>query len=191
MVALDVRGHGESDKPHAADSYGSYVLEDVVGLMDHLGIPESHVVGYSMGGGIVLGLLRDHPDRFRSAVVGGIGVVTADFLATRAGMTTVDLEERFSSHPDLARLDLNALVAIQQNYWDIYVTPENFPTIRVPLAAVIGGDDPLALEDVERLSELHPETQVTILPGYNHVQAPASDEFRATVLDFLAEVDGR
>src|SRR5712691_7172884 len=45
VVALDVRGHGKSDKPHDVASYGLAVVEDVTRLMDHLNIPRAHIVG--------------------------------------------------------------------------------------------------------------------------------------------------
>ena len=37
VVAMDCRGHGDSDKPHDPAAYGGDVLvDDIVGLMDHL-----------------------------------------------------------------------------------------------------------------------------------------------------------
>lgn len=39
VVGLDFRGHGKSDKPHDARSYGTAnVAADVTGLLDHLGL---------------------------------------------------------------------------------------------------------------------------------------------------------
>jgi pimeloyl-ACP methyl ester carboxylesterase len=49
VIALDCRGHGKSDKPHDPARYGAEHAEDVVRLLDHLGIKKAHVVGYSMG----------------------------------------------------------------------------------------------------------------------------------------------
>src|SRR5471032_2406661 len=47
VVALDCRGHGQSDKPHDAASYGAHMAGDVVNLLDHLTISKAHLVGYS------------------------------------------------------------------------------------------------------------------------------------------------
>jgi alpha-beta hydrolase superfamily lysophospholipase len=63
VIAMDCRGHGKSDKPHDSSQYGSEMSNDVVRLMDHLELQKVHVVGYSMGCGIVMRLLVDHPDR--------------------------------------------------------------------------------------------------------------------------------
>jgi pimeloyl-ACP methyl ester carboxylesterase len=74
VIALDCRGHGQSDKPHDAAKYGLEMIEDVVRLLDHLKIKKAHVVGYSMGAGIALQLAVRHPERLRSAVLGGNGM---------------------------------------------------------------------------------------------------------------------
>src|SRR4051794_2144986 len=51
VIALDVRGHGESDKPHEVAAYDEGELaRDVVRLMDHLELERPDVMGYSMGG---------------------------------------------------------------------------------------------------------------------------------------------
>lgn len=43
VMALDCRGHGRSDKPHSRDAYGVKMLDDVLGLQDHLRIKQAHL----------------------------------------------------------------------------------------------------------------------------------------------------
>lgn len=71
VIAMDCRGHGQSDKPHEASQYGIEMVNDVVRLLDHLEIKKANIIGYSMGGMIVMKMLVEHADRFRAAVVGG------------------------------------------------------------------------------------------------------------------------
>ncbi len=73
VIALDCRGHGKSDKPHDPKQYGPEMGKDVVRLLDHLGIPKAHIVGYSMGGAITAHLLTMNPERFLTATLGGPG----------------------------------------------------------------------------------------------------------------------
>jgi pimeloyl-ACP methyl ester carboxylesterase len=63
VIALDVRGHGLSDRPTKEEAYGPELVEDVVRLLDHLKIKKAHVVGYSMGGIITAKFIAKHPDR--------------------------------------------------------------------------------------------------------------------------------
>lgn len=65
VVALDVRGHGRSDKPHDPAEYGVNMADDVLRMLDHLNIETAHVIGYSMGGFILLKLAVEHPERIR------------------------------------------------------------------------------------------------------------------------------
>ena len=70
-IALDQRGFGESDPDAAVD--GSRGLadmsDDVLALMDTLGIDKAHVVGHSMGGGVSWNLIADAPERLLSATL--------------------------------------------------------------------------------------------------------------------------
>jgi len=51
VVALDFRGHGDSDRPEPRP--GAF-QRDLVGLLDHLGAPDAALLGHSMGGHVAL-----------------------------------------------------------------------------------------------------------------------------------------
>jgi len=70
VIALDLRGHGKSDKPHDPKAYAE-LGQDVVRLLGHLNIPQAHIVGYSLGGVITAKLLTTNPDRFITSTLGG------------------------------------------------------------------------------------------------------------------------
>src|SRR5690242_14817442 len=73
-IALDNRGHGASTKLYDPAAYHSRLMaEDVRALLDHLGLRRADVMGYSMGARITAYLALAHPDRVRSAVLGGLG----------------------------------------------------------------------------------------------------------------------
>jgi pimeloyl-ACP methyl ester carboxylesterase len=73
VIALDMPGHGESDKPESQDAYGLQMVEDVVQLLDHLKVKKAHIVGYSMGGMVTVKFMSKHQDRVLSGIVGGMG----------------------------------------------------------------------------------------------------------------------
>lgn len=67
VVALDLRGHGESDKPDEDYSIDGFA-DDVAWLIGELGLDKPVVIGHSMGGSIALNLARRYPE-LTSAIV--------------------------------------------------------------------------------------------------------------------------
>src|ERR1700716_292285 len=75
VVALDQRGHGQSDQPDSGYDFPS-VVADLFGFMDTTGIVEpSALVGHSWGASVVLHFAVTHPDRVAGVVLvdGGTG----------------------------------------------------------------------------------------------------------------------
>ncbi len=75
VVAPDLLGHGESDKPRHDYSLGAYA-NMVRDLMIALGIERATIVGHSLGGGIAMQLAYQHPGRCERLVLvssGGLG----------------------------------------------------------------------------------------------------------------------
>jgi pimeloyl-ACP methyl ester carboxylesterase len=75
VIAPDMVGFGFSERPEGVD-YGLDTWADqVVGLMDTLGIQKAHLIGNSFGGGIALRVATKHPDRVGKLVLmGSMGV---------------------------------------------------------------------------------------------------------------------
>lgn len=70
VIAVDILGHGASDKPPQVPAYHmARVSCDIVSLLDLLSIPDCHVLGYSMGGRLALFLAQGYPSRFRSLIL--------------------------------------------------------------------------------------------------------------------------
>jgi pimeloyl-ACP methyl ester carboxylesterase len=73
VIALDQRGHGESDWPPSAADGAAYTTEsfasDLLGVMDALGWREMTLCGHSMGGHNAVAFAAWHPERVRALVV--------------------------------------------------------------------------------------------------------------------------
>jgi pimeloyl-ACP methyl ester carboxylesterase len=67
VVAVDLRGHGESDKPDQDYTIDEFA-DDVAWLIGELKLEKPVVIGHSMGGSIAMNLARRYPD-LTSAVV--------------------------------------------------------------------------------------------------------------------------
>jgi pimeloyl-ACP methyl ester carboxylesterase len=63
VIALDLPGFGDSDKPIAAGYDAAYFADAVTAFLDELAIEKSYVIGNSMGGRVALELGFEHPDR--------------------------------------------------------------------------------------------------------------------------------
>lgn len=69
-IALDLRGFGDTEAAPIDATRGVRDHSDDLGaLLDALGLESAHLLGWSMGGGVVLQLLRDSPGRVRSATL--------------------------------------------------------------------------------------------------------------------------
>jgi pimeloyl-ACP methyl ester carboxylesterase len=68
VVSLDLRGHGESDKPQEPYPISAYV-DDIASLIGALRLGKVVAVGHSMGGITALQLGADHPDKVAGIVM--------------------------------------------------------------------------------------------------------------------------
>lgn len=68
VIALDQRGHGESDKPDQDYTIDGFV-EDLAWFIGDRGLDRPVVVGHSMGGAIAMNLARKHPQLTRGVVM--------------------------------------------------------------------------------------------------------------------------
>jgi pimeloyl-ACP methyl ester carboxylesterase len=68
-ITMDWRGTGESDKPDEVYSTVGFA-DDVVAVLDELGLDSAHVYGTSMGGRVAQWLAINHPERVDGLVLG-------------------------------------------------------------------------------------------------------------------------
>lgn len=191
VVAIDCRGHGESDKPHDEASYGAWMWQDVIGLMNHLGIEKAHIHGYSMGGSIVTQLLTHYPNRIISAAYGGSGIREVDpewkakVPADKSGTDPKEAEARNTLRTGIPH-DQEALTAVRNTA--PWLGPESgmidLTALDIPVLAINGEfDRPIAkTHRMER--ELKNFTSV-VLPGKSHLTAIMSGYMPKLYIDSL------
>jgi pimeloyl-ACP methyl ester carboxylesterase len=88
VIAPDLLGHGQSDKPRADYSIAAYAngMRDLLGVLD---IERATVVGHSLGGGVAMQFAYQFPQMVERLILIGSGGVTKD----------VNLALRFASLP--------------------------------------------------------------------------------------------
>lgn len=174
VITLDNRGHGQSGKPTADDQYGTQMCEDVVRLLDHLHIKKASVVGYSLGGFIVMKLLTMHPERIESAALCG-----AAWL--RAGSP---LDRFWLMIPDRGRQPVPA--ACLRGVAKLGTTAAEVKAINVPVALIVGDRDPCRMMYFQPLRRIRPDWPFYTVANASHFSCIAMPEFERKLEAALA-----
>jgi len=108
LLALDQRGHGESDRPDGGYDFAS-VVGDLAAFIEALGLERPVLVGHSWGGNVALEYAATRAEGARSP--SGLVLVDGGFLeiSSRPGMTW-ERAERELAPPDLTSLTAEQLI---------------------------------------------------------------------------------
>jgi pimeloyl-ACP methyl ester carboxylesterase len=195
VIAIDNRGHGESQKLYDSGKYpASEMAEDARRLLDHLGIPQAFVMGYSMGARIAAFLTLNHPGRVYKAVFAGLasnmisgipgGVDIAEALEAPHISDVSKAEARaFRYFAELTKSDLKALAACIRSS-RARITPEMLAGIAVPVLVVAGTEDSVS-GTVDPLVAAIPGSVGLRLEGKNHMSAVGDKTYKARVVEFF------
>ena len=197
VIALDQRGHGESEKLYEPQAYERERLAaDVLSLMDHLGVERADVFGYSMGTRTALEAAVAAPDRISHLILGGVGekllqppphvvgepmadAMEADDPAT----ITEPMLRSFRQFADEQGEDRRAIAAFTQAQnppldWDA------LGALPMPVLVVAGQGDEGA-GDPAGLARVFPHGHGVTIPGCDHFSAIPHALTKAAVFDFL------
>ncbi|MBI2155316.1 MAG: alpha/beta hydrolase [Candidatus Rokubacteria bacterium] len=119
LVAYDLRGRGDSDKPATGYSLAAHAA-DLLGLLDHLGLRRAVVMGHSLGAHIGVRFATLHPERVEKLVLfdGGLDVRAEIFDALAPAVGRLGVE--FPSLP--AFLDTLRGLPMFAGRWNEYLT---------------------------------------------------------------------
>jgi pimeloyl-ACP methyl ester carboxylesterase len=196
VILPDLRGHGDSAKPHDPAAYPPDVLaDDGLALVEHLGLGNGayDLGGYSLGARVVVRMLVRDAKPGRAIVAGqGLAKVSGpqgggpnhrvlsalvDGVAIEPGSADAPLARWISEvgDPEALLHVLNSLVP----------TPEQaLRQIPVPTLVAIGDQDERS--DADKLAALIPDARFVRVPG-DHGSALAAPELAAAIAAFLAE----
>lgn len=202
ILCYDKRGHGLSGMGTASDTIDDHV-NDLIALMDHLGLSGAVVVGLSVGGLIAQGLYHARPDLVKALVLCDTAakIGNADMwngrlqLARDGGMVALveaNMQRWFSPafHRDRAT-DLDGFIAMfTRTPLAGYLATgmairdadfsEQAPNISVPTTCVVGDQDGSTPPDLVRATaDMIPGAKFEIVKDAGHI--PCAEQPAAVI----------
>jgi pimeloyl-ACP methyl ester carboxylesterase len=200
ILALDCRGHGESDKPHDPLLYHhDRMAEDVATVMDSAGIAHASYIGYSMGGLIGLRFVAHFGARVPRLMLGGVGehyltgprvsdpeqrnMIADALLAENKDAITDPRARMFRDFADQPGKNRVALAACMRA-----MTPPlpraTLQRFSLPILVACGDQDTVA-GAAGPLAAIFPHGLAAIVPGKDHMSAVGARPTRQAAIDFL------
>ncbi|HEY3778623.1 MAG TPA: alpha/beta hydrolase [Rhizomicrobium sp.] len=198
VIALDCRGHGDSDKPHDPAFYSYRQMSaDILSVAAAVGAAPADIIGYSMGGHLALELLMKHPQANRKLVIAGVGesylrgatterfAIADALLAPDPERLTDPVQKMFRIFAGQRGKDREALAACMRGERRFFTVAELACSTR-PALVVCGGNDTVSGPPGPLADALHDARAVTI-PGRDHMSAVGDKGTKAAVVEFFKE----
>ena len=177
VIAVELQGHG-----HTADTGRAMTIEalagDVVALLDHLGIGQADLFGFSLGGLVAYAVALNAPARVGKLIAASADAyrppgreraplgddlmpTPTDFQAWRDAYETVA--------PDPGHFDEFAAKTSEMVVHEFGGWTDELRSLQAPTLLIFGDRDFSSLPDAVEMFELLPNAQLAILPGTTHV----------------------
>jgi pimeloyl-ACP methyl ester carboxylesterase len=179
VVLMDLRGHGRSTN-ETAELRPDPMVQDILGLLDHLQIGQVHVAGYSLGGYLGLILAQNQPRR-----VGSLVMHATKFYWTKD--TAVQMRQQLDPDKMAEKVPVYADQLVQAHggrHWrdlvrqaadlvswlvDNGLKEKVVANIQTHVLVSVGDrDEMVPLNEAYRLSRALPHGELLTLPGVRH-----------------------
>ncbi len=208
VIAIEMQGHGHTGDIEREPTF-EHFADDTAALLDHLGIDQADILGYSLGGGVAIHVAVRHPEKVRKVVVisspfrpegwlpevlAGIEGITADVLAS------TPLGDAYRSvAPDPNGFDTMVERIKRMDTATPGPTDDEVRAIAAPVLILNGDADGIRLEHAVAMFRLLgggifgdyagvPPSRLAILPGQTHVSLMMQTEALAgLIVPFLDE----
>lgn len=186
VIALDTRGHGESERgtaPFTLEQFG----RDLYDCLRKMETGPVHLLGFSDGGNIALAFGREHPEMVRSLILNGAnldpwGVKLSVQLPIVAGYGMVSLLAPFLR--DCRRKkEIQGLMVREPHY-----EKADLEALTMPVLVIAGDRDMIRESHTRRIAREIKGSRLIILPGSHFLAKENKEAFNRAVEAFLDEV---
>lgn len=197
VIAMDNRGHGQSQKFYEEDAYLlEHMAQDASLLLEYLGITKANVMGYSLGARISATLASHHPEQINKLILAGNGynMIEGGFDSTEIhdGLAADNVEDvktqigiAFRTFAEATGSDLKALASCIMGGRS-HIKKSLFETLEPQTMVIVGTEDDIAVNG-EKLGNIIPEGHFEPIPKRNHMNAVGDKIYKDKVLEFLAQ----
>ena len=209
LIALDCRGHGDSDKPKNPKAYGTNMVKDIRNLLLHLQIDHACLLGTSMGAEIALRFTVDYPAYVTKLTVIGSGWSgeTESNNYTSVGKT-LQLHQSFgpwikktggmgyfsadsigiaTADSMLKGQDIDALSSVFLGMSEIIQLPEEaIGNIKIPVLAICGELDE-ERPCLEKMNGKIEKFTIKVIPNKGHMDLADDPDYYSIIEQFLCE----
>jgi pimeloyl-ACP methyl ester carboxylesterase len=217
VIAPDIRGHGDSDKPAGPYTVDLWI-SDLVQLLDQLELPRVVLIGHSLGAGLVQAFAFAHQDRLRGMAL----IATSPERSPRVSENlkkSAEIAQRerrlppaeatvrarlgkgfAEAHPDEVLIEARSMVSDPLAYAASCLANSGHRSwtarlheITIPVLYMGGDEDRADVAANARIYGEHlPDVETHVLPGVGHfVPFEAPDTVNELLLGFLERVHAR
>jgi len=207
LIMPDTRGHGRSGGAELPATYAAFA-DDVIGIMDRLGLDSATIVGFSDGGCAALHLALQHPHRVRNLVVIGTPYSLASYndgvVERFSAMSPEDLDAaRPLVKEVVAKMRAHMNAAEWEGYWQrivkgLWTSEPNFSLsdfAGLPMRTLIlygEHEKSVRVRASEELAATIPDCRLKYVPGATHSAAQDAPSFvNEAIRRFLDEAEVR
>lgn len=193
VIAPDLRGHGDSAAPEDASAWpGDVLARDQAALVEHLGLSDYDLVGYSLGARTAVRFLVGGA-RPRRCVLGGMGDTGIMEAGARAAMFEDGIRHGEAARDPRAGKYIQArikaggfspraLLGVLSSF--VPTTAQDLAALDVPTLVVCGQDD-ADNGSPEKLAMAMPNAKAVRVPG-DHLTAVGEPALARAMVEFLS-----